>query len=199
MSKIARYSKNGVSVSPGVFVRKSNVPPSRFPTSNRLTMTITFPEHWKIPSNWRKFQTDAHWVYIIHDLNKKVEHVGVTRQVYQRLYNHLRKPIPNTGFGKFYNRKDIDWQLYPIPFRTRQEANDKEEELQIYYHLETDRRNVGKGKKNSTAKPLTARQQKNIVKMYQAGLTKAEISRKYGARFGTKPRTISKIINKHVK
>ena len=161
-------------------------------------MSITFPAHWKIPQNWKKFKTDAHWVYIIHDLNMKVEHVGVTRQVYQRLFNHLRKPIKNAGFGKFYNRKDIDWQLYPIPFRTRQEANDKEEELQIYYHLDTDRGNISKALKNSTKKSLTERQKKNVIKMYEAGLTRAEISRKY-KRYGTLPKSISRIINEHVK
>lgn len=157
-------------------------------------MTISFPKHWNIPKKWSQFRTDDHFIYFIYNEDLIVEYVGVTNQVYQRLFNHLRKPIKNTGFGKFYGREDINWGLYPWTFKTRKEAHIIEERLQMFFRLKTDAAKLSEGIKSSTSPKLSKRQEKNIIKKFQSGFTNAQLSRQYKVT----PRKITSILKQHV-
>ena len=148
----------------------------------------------QIPTGARTIKTKAVFVYFIVNDQDVIEYVGMSNQVYKRFEGHLREPIPNTGFGKFHNRKDVRLELLPYGY-DRKTAYQVQIYFQKLFNLKTDTEALSEGRKKGKPSVLTPRQKANIVKAYNKGKTNAELARKYNVS----PRNITKILRTNVK
>lgn len=148
----------------------------------------------QIPRGADSIRTKSVFVYFIVNDQDVIEYVGMSNQVYNRFKGHLREPIPNTGFGKFHNRKDVRLEIFPMGY-DRKTAYQVQIYFQKLFNLRTDTEALSEGRKNGKPSVLTPRQKANIVKAYNSGKTNAELSRKYKVS----PRNITQILKTHVK
>ena len=117
-----------------------------------------------------------YYVYELVNQMGTVEYVGKTVNPKKRLKQHLG--LLKDGHGRFHNRQDIQMNIvgcYENLYRSLQVEND----LQVYWGLETDRdKRAVKGIKNGCSK-LTEQEVKEIKNLLLKGIPQDKIAKDF--------------------
>ena len=117
-----------------------------------------------------------YYVYELVNQMGTVEYVGKTVNPKKRLNQHFSKP--KDRHGRFYNRQDIQMNIAGC-YNDLYESLQVENDLQIYWGLETDRskRSV-KGIKNGCSK-LTEENVREIKKLITERVSQSKIAKRF--------------------